>query len=162
MAAIPSDMADATHPFSATEVEMLRRIANAVIPPSDEFDVPGAGDPAIFARILARCAASERAIREALGTLGGSAAGSPPPAAVGDAEFAECLRGFPAKQPAFAGLMSWIVAASYYQDPRVLRSIGSEPRPPFPQGHSVPPSDWSLLEPVKRRGQMFRDVPDGS
>ncbi len=162
MAANPSDATAAKHPFSDEEVRFLRRIADAVIPASMEWDVPGAGDAAILARILAKGAVSERAIREALGALAGTPAERAALLALGEAEFAERFRAFAAGRPTFAGLVSWLVAAAYYQDPRVLRSLGMEARPPFPQGHVAPLSDWSLLEPVKRRGKMYRDVPGSS
>ena len=45
-----------------------------------------------------------------------------------------------------------------YRDDRVLRSLGMEPRPPFPKGFEVEQGDWSLLEPVKRRGKLYREV----
>lgn len=42
--------------------------------------------------------------------------------------------------------------------PMVLRSLDMEPRPPFPKGFAVEQGDWSLLEPVKRRGRLYREV----
>jgi hypothetical protein len=161
MAANPSEAMSPAPPFSDEEVRLLRRIADAVIPPSIEYDVPGAGDAEIFARVLARSAKSERTVRDALAAFAGEPAERAATLALGDAEFGERLRMFVTGRPAFAALMSWLVAAAYYQDARVLRSIGMEPRPPFPQGHVAPPSDWSLLEPVKRRGKIYRDVPRG-
>jgi hypothetical protein len=44
----------------------------------------------------------------------------------------------------------------------VMRSIGMEARPPFPKGHELEQGDWSLLEPVRARGRIWRRVPDGA
>ena len=40
-----------------------------------------------------------------------------------------------------------VVLLCYYRDDRVMRSLGQEPRPPFPKGHVVEQGDWSLLDP---------------
>jgi hypothetical protein len=50
-----------------------------------------------------------------------------------------------------------VVLAAYYRDDRVVRSLGRETRPPFPKGHILPDGDWSLLDVVKARPQLWRD-----
>jgi hypothetical protein len=54
--------------------------------------------------------------------------------------------------------LSRVVLLCYYRDDRVMRSLGQEPRPPFPKGHVVEQGDWSLLDPVKRRAPFYRKV----
>ena len=49
-----------------------------------------------------------------------------------------------------------VVLLCYYRDDRVMRSLGQEPRPPFPKGHVVEQGDWSLLDPVKKRAPFWR------
>jgi hypothetical protein len=49
-----------------------------------------------------------------------------------------------------------VVLQSYYRDDRVVRSLGLELRPPFPQGYTLEQGDWSLLDPVKARPSMWR------
>ena len=49
-----------------------------------------------------------------------------------------------------------VVLSAYYRDDRVVRSLGREPGPPFPRGHVMPPTDWSLLDPVKTRAPFWR------
>ena len=51
-----------------------------------------------------------------------------------------------------------VVLLCYYRDDRVMRSLGQEPRPPFPKGHVVEQGDWSLLDPVRARARMYRVV----
>ena len=41
----------------------------------------------------------------------------------------------------------------------MLEAIGVEPRPPFPKGYQVEQGDFSLLDPVRARGPIWRDIP---
>ena len=43
----------------------------------------------------------------------------------------------------------------------VVRALGHEPRAPFPRGHALEQGEWSLLDAVRDRPRMWRDV-DGS
>jgi hypothetical protein len=40
---------------------------------------------------------------------------------------------------------------AYYQHPQVLTGIGEPPRPPFPKGFDVEPTDPKLLEKLQAR-----------
>ena len=51
-----------------------------------------------------------------------------------------------------------IVLQCYYRNDRVMIPLGMEPRPPFPKGHVLPQGDWSLLDPVRARGKIWRDA----
>jgi hypothetical protein len=159
MATNPSEAEVRAHAFSAEDALIIRRIAGAIIGPSAEHSLPGANDEAIAARILRDGAKHERAIHAAIRDFAGDATARVGLQAFNEAEFSGKLRSFLNIRPAFGSLMIWLVAEAYYQDERVLRSIGMEARPPFPKGHVVEPSDWSLLEPVKRMGRIFRDPP---
>ena len=64
--------------------------------------------------------------------------------------------------PAEAGILQTITAECYYRDPRVLRALGLAPRPPFPLGHQVEDSDWSLLDPVKGMRPIWREEADAA
>ena len=50
-----------------------------------------------------------------------------------------------------------VILGAYYRDDRVLLAIGHEARAPFPKGYDVEQGDWSLLDPVRRRAQFWRD-----
>jgi hypothetical protein len=50
------------------------------------------------------------------------------------------------------------VLQCYYRDDRVFVALGLEPRPPFPKGHDLQQGDWSLLDRVRDRPRMWRDV----
>jgi len=49
------------------------------------------------------------------------------------------------------------VIQCYYQHDDVLRAIGLEARPPFPDGYVIEEGDILLLEPVFLRGKIYRD-----
>lgn len=55
----------------------------------------------------------------------------------------------------FSAMVSHLLKA-YYTAPSVLMKIKSGSVPPFPNGNSIEEDDWSILEPVYERGQVFR------
>ncbi len=59
----------------------------------------------------------------------------------------------------FSSLVGHLLRA-YYTSPSVLIRIGAGSIPPFPQGNSLAQDDWSILEPVYERGQVYREVPE--
>jgi len=59
----------------------------------------------------------------------------------------------------FSSLVTHLLRA-YYTSPGILMRIGAGSIPPFPQGNSLSPDDWSILEPVYERGQVYREVPE--
>ena len=132
----------------------LCAIAGCIIPASMEYDVPGADDPRIQADIVATLGRDAPLVREALDLLarlaGAPFAGLDP---ARREAVAMALRA--AGGPAVATLTR-VVLQCYYRDDRVVRSLGLEPRPPYPKGHELPDGDWSLLDPVRARPPMWR------
>jgi len=132
----------------------LRAIAAEIIPASAEFEVPGADDPAIQADILATLGRDAGPVGEALGLLARLAGA---PLASLDRSQREAvaleLRG---KGGEAVATLTRVVLQCYYRDDRVVRSLGLEPRPPYPKGHVLEDGDWSLLDPVRARPPMWR------
>lgn len=62
--------------------------------------------------------------------------------------------------PGFLQRLAIHTATMYYQDARVMATIGLPPRPPYPEGYTVPRGDLSLLDPVKERGSIWRRTSD--
>ena len=60
----------------------------------------------------------------------------------------------------FYRLLSVYIVQAYYQDSRVLDSLGLPDRAPFPDGYAVAEGDWSLLDQVKTRRPFYRPVGD--
>ena len=164
------------NPFSERQQRALLALAAAIIPASEEYGVPGADDPAIAADILATAKRFHEPIAAALAMEDDLAK------AKHGADFldlsasdrAALVQG--ANTPGFFDDVEWtfdaarkaqmagqrtlvsIVAQCYYRDDRVMRSLDMEPRSPFPQGFEVEEGDWSLLEPVRKRGKVYRDA----
>jgi hypothetical protein len=136
--------------------EDLRALAGMIIPSSDEFDVPGADDPAIQADMLAtlgRDAAPVRAALDELARIAGAPLDSLDPA-----KREAASRALRARGGAAVAALTRIVLQCYYRDDRVVRSLGLEPRPPYPKGHVLEAGDWSLLDPVRARPPFWRQT----
>jgi hypothetical protein len=146
-----------TETFSSAETRDLRCIAGMMIPASHEFDVPGADDPTIFADIVKSIGRDLDDVKKALGALRELAGGA---FADMDASRREAaVESFRARGGPEVAALSRVILQCYYRDDRVVLSLGLEPRPPFPKGHTVEQGDWSLLDPVRSRPKMWRDAP---
>jgi hypothetical protein len=132
----------------------LRAISSVIIPAGTEFDVPGADDPAIQADILATLGRDAGPLREALDALARLAGG--PFAALEPVRREAVALELRAQGGAAVATLARVVLQCYYRDDRVVRSLGLEPRPPYPKGHVLEDGDWSLLDPVRARPPMWR------
>jgi len=143
--------------LTVDQCRSLRSLAEMMIPASAEYGVPSAGDDAIFADILQSFGRDTEHVLTVLRTLDEIAGGV----------FADLE---PARREAAAArlresggeslmYLSRIILQCYYRDDRVMRSLGLEPRPPFPKGFEVEQGDWSLLDPVRARPKLYREVP---
>ena len=137
------------------EARDLQRLAGIMIPADGSFRVPGADDPAIFADIVRTLGRDAADVRAALAALSDLADGSF--AALDDARAQTVAMRLLERNELPILVLGRVVLAAYYRDDRVVRSLGREPRPPFPTGHVLPDGDWSLLDAVKGRPQLWRD-----
>lgn len=142
--------------LTETEARSLRRLAGLIIPASTRHGVPGADDEAIFAEIRRTLGRDLPHAKSMLARLDGLAGG-----AFADIDASQA---WPVAQKLRdAGGMDLthtvrVIAACYYRDDRVVTALGMELRPPFPKGHVVEQGDWSLLDPVRARGPVYRPV----
>jgi len=148
------------NPFTADEQRTLLALVGAVIPASEEFGAPGADDSAIAADILATARPYHATVASALGQIESTAAKRY------DAAYSDLDAGTRAgiasdlSRSRFAGVgtLVTITAQCYYRDDRVMQSLGMAPRSPYPVGFDIPQGDWSLLEPVRQRGKIYKEV----
>ena len=140
--------------LTVTEMRDLRAFSGTMIPASESYGVPGADDEVIFADIGKSLDRDREDIGLALKRLAALAGGA-------FADLSAERRLIIANElrveggPPLAALTRAILLC-YYRDDRVMRSLGQEPRPPFPLGHVVEQGDWSLLDPVKKRAPFYR------
>jgi hypothetical protein len=147
---------DPTAELTPTEQRDFRRLAGFMIPASDEYDVPGADDATIFADIVGSLGRDKPCIRKALAMLREIAGGNF--ASLDDARAeAAAMTLLSRDDPAITAL-GRAVLQCYYRDDRVFRALGREPRPPYPKGHELEQGDWSLLDAVRGRLPLWRDV----
>ena len=146
-------MAD-DNPLSPAQRDDLRALAGIIIPASAEFDVPGADDPAIQADMLATLGRDADPVREALDQLARLAGA--PLAGLDPARRQAVAMELRATGGAAIATLTRVVLQCYYRDDRVVRSLGLEPRPPYPKGHVLEEGDWSLLNPVRARPPLWR------
>ena len=144
------------HDLAPEQVRELHALAGAIIPPSAAYDVPGADDDRIFNDILRSIERDRDDVLRALAHLaelsGGAFADLDP------ARRAEVAAAFREAGGVPLAALVRVVLLCYYRDDRVMRSLGQEPRSPFPKGHVVEQGDWSLLDPVRARPRMYRQV----
>ena len=58
--------------------------------------------------------------------------------------------------PGFLRRLALEAVTCYYQDDRVMLALGLEPRAPAPKGYDTYAGDFSLVEPVVARGEIWR------
>jgi hypothetical protein len=132
----------------------LRVIAAMIVPDSVEYDVPGADDGAIQADIIATLGRDADMVRAALDHLARLA--GMPLSDLDETRREAVAQEFRATGGEPAATLTRVVLQCYYRDDRVVRSLGLEPRPPFPKGYPLEQGDWSLLDQVKARPTMWR------
>jgi hypothetical protein len=143
--------------FTADERRALVCVLDALIPPSADGRMPGAGAAGVGTHVEAvlRTLPDLRAmVVEGLREIDVQAR------AQHERPFVELREDERAALVAMQGFSYALVPHAYigyYQQDRVLEAIGVEPRPPHPEGYAVPAGDLSLLEPVRARGTRYRD-----
>lgn len=139
------------------ERRTLRVLVRAMIPASSDYGVPGADDDRIFADIVASVGRDLPAVQAALTELDRIAGGSLSLAS--PQTQAEAIAAFRDRHGALVPPLVALTTRCYYRDDRVMQAIGMEVRPPYPKGFQVEQGDWSLLDPVRARGPIWRPAP---
>ena len=131
------------------------------IPRSADGALPGAGELGIAADVdeaLQRVPDAHAVVVASLAELDRIAArrGAPRFTALGADEQTAALTDLACSEHPFPPLLLLYTLGCYYKHPRVLAHYGLEARAPHPQGHEVAPTDLSLLDPVRKRGPIYR------
>ncbi len=156
-----SDLISSTSPFSEEDRQAMKIICGRLIPASDKYDLPGANDDMIFASTMGLVLSSDaiagrvKVLLDRFCRLAQDRHG----ATVAELDKKDQVALLKDSDSAgFLQAMIHYTANAYYQDGRVLQSIGLKADPPFPGGHEVDQGDWSLLDQVKQREPFFRKV----
>jgi hypothetical protein len=122
--------------------------------------VPGAGSLGIGEYVEARLAGVVGMISQSLAALDALAqeqAGAQF-ADLAPEQRAPLLSEAAASHPGFLESLIFHTYNGYYQHPRVSAAIGLEARPPHPLGYELETGDLSLLDPVRQRDKLYREV----
>ncbi len=149
--------------LSADERHTLEAVLDALVPPSAERGMPGAGELGLAPEVARTAAASEEAaaaLRAGLEACEEAARrrGAEGFAALDSSAREQVLREVDASRPDFVGALLFPTYSLYYRHPRVLERLGPGPRPPHPGGYSLDPFEPALLEPVRHRSPFYRRV----
>jgi hypothetical protein len=148
--------------FSAREERTLAGLLDDLVPGSDG-GLPGAGELGLVehvAQFAQRIAGIAPVIAQGLAAADRLATARNPAGfvALSAEERRAVTEELSAAEPAFFPTLTFVAYVGYYQQTRIVESLGLEHRPPHPQGYEMEPSDLSLLDPVRRRGKLYREV----
>ena len=145
--------------LSQEQERLLAQVLDTLVPPSDDGRLPGAGELGVVEYVtqllepkpesLSMIAAGLDALRDRTESDFG---------ALDPSARAELLQGLGASHPGFVGPLVFYTYSGYYQNPQVLEALGLEGRPPYPQGYELPERDLTLLDDVRRRPKLYREV----
>ena len=148
----------ATSELSQEQMRLLSSVLDAIIPPAEDGSHPGAGEIGLgeilqqklpaFVPILAQGLTALREEMEHRQVA--DFAGLTPE------EKRSLLEQVGEGQPGFFPGLLFQTYSNYYQQPRVLESLGLEARTPYPLGHELEPGDLNLLDPVRSRPPLYR------
>jgi len=141
--------------ITETELRDLRDIAGTMIPADAKRRLPGADDPAIQADVARTVGRDLPLVKEAIAAIVVKSGGAF--AALGQDRREALINDYYAGRSAPIMILGRVILGAYYRDDRVLSALGVEPRPPFPKGYTVEQGDWSLLDAVRNRPQLWRD-----
>jgi|SRR5438067_7555156 len=142
--------------LSPAELRDLRRLAGLMVPASVEYGVPGADDEVIFADIVRSLGRDSNDVCAALAMLREIASGDF--AALDEAAAEAAVMTLLGRDGPAMTALGRAVLQCYYRDDRVMRALGLELRAPYPQGRVLEQGEWSLLDAVRGRPRMWRDV----
>ena len=155
-------MSESATGWSDEHGKLLAHVLDGIIPPSADGRLPGAGALGLASEIGPTIGASEEqrglleAALDALDALARERLGAGY-AALAPEDRSEVLTAYAEANPVFVPGLMFPVYVAYYQHPQVLEALGLEPRPPYPKGYEIEPSNLSdLLEGVRSREQFYR------
>ena len=143
-------------PTPFRDLPFMQAFLDLVIPPGEDGRMPGAGSLGLAPEVGARLEgdpllgplvqAGLQAVRDAAFARDpGGLPGLPPRARL------EVVEAQLAAHPVLMMGVARYLYPAYYQHPLVLEGIGEPPRPPFPEGFEVEPTDAHLLAKLRKR-----------
>jgi hypothetical protein len=134
-------------------------LLDELIPARDE-SLPGAGSLGVGQDIESKLGDATAMVASGLSALDARARerGAVEFAELPAEERAPLVREVATAHPGFIDILVFHAYTTYYQNPRVAVAIGLKSGPPYPGGYELELGDLGLLDPVRQRGKMYRDV----
>jgi len=153
------DIIQSDNPLSKDQTRTLASILDMIIPPSDDGRMPGASEVDVPAYIQEQSGEAIPLIVEGLASLDemSETKYNKDFSAITGSDRQELLGQLQTAQPLFVQTLVSLTVTCYYQHDRVLEALGMRPGPPFPEGYEVEAGDLSLLDPVRKRGKLYRE-----
>ncbi len=147
--------------FAATQHELLVSVLNHLVPAAGAF--PGAGDLDValyIDRVVGQSVALKHLFAQGLVhiTRTSQAQYAQPFTALLEWQRDAVLHYVEATAPEFFEALVTHTYSGYYSHPTVVQLLGMEARPPQPRGYHLEPLDLGLLENVKQRQPIYRQV----
>ncbi|MFP6625346.1 MAG: hypothetical protein VCC20_17850 [Myxococcota bacterium] len=138
--------------LSDQQTRTLVNVLDTIIPASHQRGMPAAGQVGVADHV-----------QQATDLLPVLAAGLSALIDAGFDEFdssqrVDALNELAASQPGFLPVLLFQAYQGYYQNAATLEALGLPPRPPHPLGYEIEENDLSLLEPVRAREKLYREV----
>ena len=146
------------NPLSEEQKETLAMVVDMMIPA--EGEMPSAADPLIINAIIDGLGDNDSIVVFALSTLNDLSKQKYKRlfTRLEPGQRDELIGSFKYSHTELVQLIQYCTASHYYQDDRVMQVLGLEARAPHPGGYNVEATDWSLLEPVRGREKIYREV----
>ncbi len=153
-----TDIISTDSPLSAAQQDTLAIVVDMMIPA--QGDMPTAADPLILKAIVEGLDDNNALVVQALSTLDDISNEKYGQwfAQLQSKHRGELIESFKSSHAELVQIIEFCTASKYYQDDRVMQALGLEARPPHPGGYRVDATDWSLLEPVRGREKIYRDI----
>lgn len=146
--------------FSDAQIELVTEVLNRIIPANEEL--PGAGEIAVnfLDEVVGGSPRLKRILHHGLSQIEVCAYrmyAKDFPSLSGE-QMHVVLRQVEVDEGEFFDLLVRQTYNGYYTDPRIVELLGLEARPPQPLGHRVDQGNITLIENVKNRGIVYREV----
>ncbi|MED5262756.1 MAG: gluconate 2-dehydrogenase subunit 3 family protein [Myxococcota bacterium] len=144
--------------LSSERLQLLAGVLDAIIPPGEGDDLPGAGELGLGEALQRKAPELVPLVAEGLGALEREMANRQVAdfGGLAESDKRSLLEDLGSEQPGFLPALLFQVYTTYYQHPRVLAALGLEARPPYPLGYELEGGDLGLLDPVRKRPPLYR------
>ena len=154
-------MVEGNRVFTQYQEELLKAALNRIVPAEDDF--PGAGELGLASYFDSVAAESPHLTRVFLGVLdyleiAAHERTNRDFGALFPEQQDEILSRLEQEKPDFFDTLVQHTYNGYYTQPAVLTRIGHEARPPQPRGYPMKPFDLRLLDNVRRRPPLYKEV----